>query len=312
MPTTLSVVIANYNHGIFLPTSLEAFRAQTKQPIEIIVVDDASTDNSLDVLANFKERMPNLKIIRLEKNQGVEGAFNTGIAAATGDFVYLAGADDRVAPRLVEATLSILDAHPKAGLCCGIGAYLEESDRVWRAYIPCDTPTYYPPKKVADISAHPMFHIASWTISFHRETFLKWGGMQPDLAWNSDWFGAYLCAFEKGLCYVPEVLGYHRLSVSSHGAKAAIEREKNFQIFALIMSRLKDPAYDQVRPFFLTSGVIGHFPGALRAAFSSPDKRQFRSRSFLINSMVTWARINWHRWIPGRLRPFLYSLIFAR
>src|SRR6266705_1267642 len=60
---TLSVVLPNYNHARLIPRALEALLAQDPAPDEIILVDDASTDDSLDVIASFVERHPALRVI---------------------------------------------------------------------------------------------------------------------------------------------------------------------------------------------------------------------------------------------------------
>lgn len=301
MTATLSVIIANYNHAEFLPGALEAFMGQTRPADEIIVVDDASTDNSLEVLDTFKKRMPNLIVIACEKNQGTLAASAIGTAAARGTYLYLAGADDRVAPRLVEATLDILQQHPTAGLCCGKGAFFGDTDRVWNGYVPCETSTFFPPPQVAEVCTHPLFEIPSWTIVFRRDVFLKWGGLQSDLAWNCDWFAAYLCAFDQGLCFVPEVLGNYRLERTAYGAKSVTNQQEQVRLIQAILCRLAEAKYDPVRPLFEKSGIIGRFPHALKAAATSGQVRWLTSPRFVKNALVTWTRLHWKGFLPASL-----------
>ena len=83
-----SVVIANHNYGEFLPETLETVLAQTYQPIEIVVVDDGSTDDSREVLARYP-----LHAIHQE-NAGQAAALDVGVASARGEIICLLDADD--------------------------------------------------------------------------------------------------------------------------------------------------------------------------------------------------------------------------
>src|SRR4051812_43020886 len=79
MPFTLTVVVANYNHGRFLPRCLAAIAAQTRAPDEVLIVDDASTDDSLTVISAFETRLPGFRLIRRENNCGVVATLNEGL-----------------------------------------------------------------------------------------------------------------------------------------------------------------------------------------------------------------------------------------
>jgi glycosyltransferase involved in cell wall biosynthesis len=85
----VSVIIPAYNSARFLPEAIESVLKQTYPVLEIIVVDDGSIDNTKEVCQNY----PTVKYI-YQKNQGVSAARNTGIYAATGDYLILLDADD--------------------------------------------------------------------------------------------------------------------------------------------------------------------------------------------------------------------------
>ncbi|MDD5394639.1 MAG: glycosyltransferase [Thiothrix sp.] len=104
MNSGLSVILPIYNVQAYLPVCLDSLMAQTVQPDEIIAVDDGSTDNSPQILADYALRMPNLKVIRQE-NAGQSVARNTGLDVASGEFVAFVDADDFVAPDLYDKGL---------------------------------------------------------------------------------------------------------------------------------------------------------------------------------------------------------------
>lgn len=94
-----SVVVPNYNYARFLPASIGSAAQQTYQPIELIVVDDASSDESTAVLQQLREEYQDrfggqFRILRHAQNAGAHAAINDGIQAARGRFVTILNADD--------------------------------------------------------------------------------------------------------------------------------------------------------------------------------------------------------------------------
>src|SRR2546429_8407572 len=121
----LSVIVPNYNHARFLPNCLEAILRQSEQPFEIIVIDDDSTDNSVEVIEAFKKRSPIIRFYRHDQNRGVVSGMNRGLELARGDYGYYAAADDQVFPGFFEKALRLLNDHPQAALFCTIGDWRE-------------------------------------------------------------------------------------------------------------------------------------------------------------------------------------------
>ena len=106
---TIAAVITNYNYARFLPYALDSVLAQTLPFDEIIVVDDGSTDNSLEVLAHYDGR---IKVISIA-NGGQAGAARAGIIASTSDYIYTLDADDFADPQLVRVVkLCLADKRP--------------------------------------------------------------------------------------------------------------------------------------------------------------------------------------------------------
>ena len=95
----LSAVVPNFNHGAVVGEAIRAIAQQVPCADEIIVVDDASTDNSVEVLERLRLNHPALRIIRLEFNRGAIFALNRGLQEARGRYIYFGAADDSDAPR---------------------------------------------------------------------------------------------------------------------------------------------------------------------------------------------------------------------
>ena len=92
----VSVIIPAYNVAPYLPRCLDSLLNQTLHDIEIICIDDKSTDNSLEVLREYEQKDKRIKVISLKKNSGAPTARNAGIDAAPGEFMGFVDADDYV------------------------------------------------------------------------------------------------------------------------------------------------------------------------------------------------------------------------
>jgi hypothetical protein len=91
----VSLIIATFNHERFLAVALDSALAQTLAGVEVIVVDDGSTDDTPAVLSRYTDRV---RVIR-QANRGLAAARNAGLAAARGTYVSFLDADDVVTPR---------------------------------------------------------------------------------------------------------------------------------------------------------------------------------------------------------------------
>ena len=108
-----SVVIPNWNGAAHLPVCLGALRAQTYPHLELILVDNGSTDGSKELVA---EQFPEVRLLALEHNLGLTGGNNTGFAAAKGEILISLNNDTEADPHFVEALVAALQEHPKAGM----------------------------------------------------------------------------------------------------------------------------------------------------------------------------------------------------
>ena len=105
----VSVIIDNYNYGHFLAQAIDSVLAQTYTNIELVVVDDGSTDNSREVIESYGDRLTAI----FQTNQGQAAAFNTGIRQATGEIVCLLDSDDYFHPEKIDKVVAAFTQHPQ-------------------------------------------------------------------------------------------------------------------------------------------------------------------------------------------------------
>jgi glycosyltransferase involved in cell wall biosynthesis len=112
---TISVVVPAYNEERYIAEALDAVFAQTLAPLEVIVVDDGSTDSTVEVVGRYEDRVRLLQ----QENRGCPGAFDTGFREAKGDFIALCPADDIWEPRKLEWQRDALASNPKIDVAFG-------------------------------------------------------------------------------------------------------------------------------------------------------------------------------------------------
>lgn len=91
---SLSVIIPNYNNEKFIRQCLDSVLSQTLQPDEIIIIDDCSKDNSVEIIKEYESQYPNIKGIYLKENGGVSHTRNVGILSATSEYITTLDGDD--------------------------------------------------------------------------------------------------------------------------------------------------------------------------------------------------------------------------
>ncbi len=111
----VSVIIPVYNDEKHVARAIESVLAQTLKEVEIIVVDDGSTDGTLQVLGEYESR---IKVLALE-HRGVAAARNAGIQASSGEYICFLDSDDTVMPRSMETHVAILSQNLDIGLSYG-------------------------------------------------------------------------------------------------------------------------------------------------------------------------------------------------
>lgn len=118
----VSVIIPNYNHAAYIADAIRSVLAQDYRPIEVIVVDDGSTDNSRQVVAAFGDQVTYL----WQRNQGLSAARNTGIHAARGQYIGLLDADDLYHPSFLRTLVPLLEADATLGAVYGGYQFVDE------------------------------------------------------------------------------------------------------------------------------------------------------------------------------------------
>lgn len=306
---TLSVVIPNYNHAQYLPRCLNALLNQSVQPQEIIVVDDASKDDSVEVIREFARKHPIVKLLQNDRNRGVMETTNRGIEAASGEFVFLQAADDETMPGFIEKSLRLLAEHPQAGLSCTIGDWHEHRKNGsvnWHMGVGMtDKPAYLSPQEVVRLEQQGRFFIPGHTAIYRREPLIKVGKLREELAHYSDWFSTTVLALRHGVCVVPEPLAVFNIDLGrSYFVKQRRNKERDEAAIEHALKLLTSPDYsDVVGPFEQAGSLyICGWP-TFRVARRQKEFRRFITMRYL-------RKVSWHAtriWLKAHAPAFLLN-----
>jgi glycosyltransferase involved in cell wall biosynthesis len=133
----VSVIVTCYNYGRFVAEAVDSLLGQTFQDLEVIVIDDASPDNSCQVLTERYADNPRVRLILHEKNQGHIRSYNEGLAQARGEFMGVLAADDFcLRPDAVARQVAIFDANPLVGFVYSAYAMVDVESRPFRSFQP--------------------------------------------------------------------------------------------------------------------------------------------------------------------------------
>ena len=308
----LSVVVPNYNHARYLPACLRAVLEQSAPPAEIIVIDDASTDNSLEVLNQLTQQHPTIRLYSNERNQGVLHNLNRGIELAREDYLLFAAADDEVMPGLFEKSLRLLAEHPQAGLSCTVSEwrYTDSDLRFHVSVGMADRPAFLSPDDLVRISRKGKLLISSSSVVFRRQALRDVGQFIPELRWHTDWFAENVAAFRFGLCFVPEPLSLVNILPKSYytGGRG---RPEHRQVLTRILELLNTPAYADVRPLIRSSGILSVFATPmLRVMLGRKEFKPFINFAFLRRTLWRAAELTGKKVLPVWLSRWVLNRLY--
>ena len=203
-----SVIIPNYNYAQYIGHAIESVLRQSYQNIELIVINNGSTDNSLDVLQTF-----NKDIILIDQpNLGQSGARNSGLRKATGEYIAFLDADDVWEPSKLEKQVPLLTEGTQL-VYCGIAPFREASSRCMPILLPT-----YKGDCMRFFIEHPGVSIVlsgESTAIFSRELLEKVGFFDAVLNSTAGWDFFRRCSRVTNFDFVDEPLVNYRLHATN-------------------------------------------------------------------------------------------------
>ena len=298
---TLSIIIPNFNHGHCLPVAVNAILKQSAQPLEVIIIDDGSTDDSVDIIQTLARQHPVINFHRNEKNQGVLFTVNRGIDLAQGEYVFLSSADDEILPGFLEKSLQVLAQHPQAGLSCTIGDWREEATKLnWHMGVGmAETPSYLSPQRMVQLERQGRLFIPGHTTILKRSALIEAGKLIPELKLTVDWFIAYVIGYRHGICVVPEPLAVFKIQPQSYYQRVRQDAQAYREVLAGMLALLHQPRYQDAAALIQEGGSLYIFGWPMfKLVLGKPANRRFLTPAFVRKCLWHSTKLVLKRFTP--------------
>jgi glycosyltransferase involved in cell wall biosynthesis len=229
----LTFVVLSYNYGRYLPACLESILAQQDvQDFEVIVVDDASTDDSCALAATFSDQDTRVRLVANKRNQGHGATVTTGLKAARGEFIARIDCDDRYRPHFAREALAIFAREPSVGLVHGDAALINHAGAITQAS--CDRMHRgqdFKGNRLAQLLERNF--ICSPTVMARRNVWLDALPIPRDLAFH-DWYFTLMAARRCDFYYTHQVVAEYRVHTANLHKSIVRDRTEEPSIFRLL------------------------------------------------------------------------------
>jgi glycosyltransferase involved in cell wall biosynthesis len=316
----LSVVLPNYNHARYLLRAIDAIAAQDNPPDEIIVVDDASTDNSLDILADCQGRYSNLIVLTNARNCGTIATLQRGLEVARGRYIYFGAADDQVLPGFFDSAVKSLQAAPTIGLFCAetllVDGITGKTTGIRPVVRPLRTAGGLSPQRVEALLKRADNFIHTGSCIFRRRSVLDKGGFMTEAGSFGDGLLARKIALTEGMWFMPNVVATWFIHADGLSRATALDRDKAIDALTTV-PRLIESDRDFPSWYAELFERRWRFGSARLALDCSPPDRDLLAAltpntgvdQAVISALAPLARFQVARlailtWLTLRLRPF--------
>jgi glycosyltransferase involved in cell wall biosynthesis len=131
-PGLISIIVPCYNQGMYLKETIQSALASSYRLVEILIINDGSTDNSLELAMELEAQHPEVRVLD-QANAGVTKARNAGIAAAQGEYLLPLDGDDLISPDYIQQGLAILAARPEVKVVyCQAEKFSDSGRKPWK------------------------------------------------------------------------------------------------------------------------------------------------------------------------------------
>ena len=292
---TLSVLLPNYNHGHYLSEAILGIATQSRPPDEFLILDDASTDNSIEIIRPLLARFPFLRLIRHDQNQGVIAASQRLFAEARCDYVFAAAADDIRLPGFFDRAMRMVEQYPQAGLVFGMLDMVDPEGRLlltgkasrWEKSL------YAPPDRFLReyLEVERPSESACSTAIYRRDAMQEVGGYRAELLSWADTFAFRAIGLKYGACYLATEVAHVRVLPESFSQQNSREVRKTLDMIARAAALMQSAEFRERFPRdHVRRWRRAYRWQVIRDDFLGPEPPGPRRPSFLVRNMQRLPR----------------------
>lgn len=255
-----------FNHARFLKDSVNGILHQTEADLELIIVDDYSSDNSWEVIRSLADGDPRIRSIRHERNQGASRSRNDALRVAKGEFIGFCDADDIWEPNKLRIQVNLLQNHPKYDLVYCDTAIIDENglptNQRFSALFPPPEPASG--RLFGELVVRNFINIQS--VLMRRECMQRVGQFDERIKWVEDWSYWIRVSRDHQLFYSQEPLASYRVhSKSTSVVQKRGYRFNRYKVFKKTLREYVDLSQSAKADILYRMGVDLYVLGKMRA-----------------------------------------------
>ncbi len=233
-----------YNQGNYLGEAIDSVLKQTWTDFELIIVNDGSTDETFNLLHDYSNRYPEIRVIHQE-NRKLPGALNTGFQAARGEFLTWTSSDNRMLPQMIETLLASLLKRPDAGMVFSDWNLIQEDGK------------YFGQVQTFDFNRYLLMRLNYINVSFlYRRVCQETIGLyDPSFIYVEDWEYWLRLSNHFRVLRIPVCLYEFRIHSGSLTGNGVLKPQKVVQATVKLQKRLKK--YETIK--WLWSKIVYEF-----------------------------------------------------
>jgi hypothetical protein len=210
--SSVDVVVPCYRYGHFLRACVESVLGQSDVTVRVLIIDDASPDNTAEVAARLASEDPRVSFIRHVENKGHIDTYNEGLLEwASADYSLLLSADDALAPGALARATGIMDRHRDVGMAYGMALTIGEDGPVRNTQLPITDYQVVPSRLFLQFCCNNLFNpVPTPTAVVRTEVQHRLGGYKSEFPHTGDLEMWMRFAVDGPIAVLREVQGYYR------------------------------------------------------------------------------------------------------
>ncbi len=247
----VSVVVPSYNHGRFLRRRVDSILNQTYGDFEVILLDDASTDSTADVLKEYGGHPLIQLAIRPTNSGSVFLQWNAGIGMARGQYIWIAESDDYADVRFLQELVPVLDRNPQVGLVKCRSTFIDENDQPVPGSAESPSSRDWSGDFIIDGKedcrlqlTHGTSIVNASAALFRRQLYLDAGWADPSYRMCADWLQWAKMMLRADFAYVAQPLNFYRCHQNTVRQKClnnVIHDLEDLRVCAYLLSQISVP-----------------------------------------------------------------------
>lgn len=264
MKPSVSVCLPTYNGSKYLRECLDSVLAQTFTDFEILIVDDQSSDNTVEIAKDYAQNHAQIKLVVNEKNLGLVGNWNRCVELAQGEWIKFVFQDDLIAPNCLEKMLSVVKSETKFISCKRDFIFdidipqnqrnnylnLPSLDKLFSEQI-LISPQEYRQTVLNHINRIYINFVGEpTTVMIHRSLFKRFGLFNPNLIQICDLEFWHRIGIHTGITFLPETLAtfrIHKNSTTNINQESRNYRTNTLELLIILHDFVYNPIYQPLR-----------------------------------------------------------------